>query len=155
MIVSKLKIKNSSFGWARTQCTPKIVQKYKTCIKNLQTAMETELSNLPESVRAWFANKYDDGIVDLTDLTEEELQALLDAEAEEDMLAELEKSKKKEQNGPWDVECQCKPARILKSVKKVTLLEGEIICGTCNQKFGRPNPDLSFIDNLMANDTQS
>lgn len=155
MIVSKLKIKNSSFGWARTQVTPKVVQKYKTCIKNLQAAMETELSNLPESVRAWFANKYDDGIVDLTDLTEEELQALLDAEAEEEMLADIEKAKKKEQNGPWDVECQCNPPRVLKSVKKVTLLEGSIICGICMSEFARPNPDLAMIDSLTANDTQS
>ena len=155
MIVSKLKIKNSSFGWARTQCTPAIVQKYKKSIKNLQTAMETELSNLPEAVRAWFANKYDDGIVDLTELTEEELQKLLDAEAEEDMAADLDKEKKKERDGPWDLECQCNPTRILKSVKKVTILEGDIICGNCKQKFGRPNPDLALIDSLLAIDTKA
>jgi len=70
-------------------------------------------------------------------------------------VADLEKAKKKEQNGPWDVECQCDSPRVLKSVKKVTLLEGSIICGICMGEFARPNPEMALIDSLTANDTQS
>lgn len=77
-----------------------IVQKYKTVIKNLQSVMKTELTNLPEAVRKWFATKYDDGIIDLSNLTDEEIQDLLDAEAEEEGMIEIEKVEKKKRDGP-------------------------------------------------------
>jgi len=155
MVVSVLKKGKSSFGWARTQCTPSIVQKYKTVIKNLQSVMETELTNLPEAVRKWFATKYDDGIVDLSNLTDEEIQDLLDAEAEEEGKKEAEKVEKKKRDGPWDLECRCSPTRILKSVKKVTYLEGDLICGLCNSKFDKPNAALLSLEGLMAEDNKS
>ena len=77
-----------------------IVQKYKTVIKNLQSVMKTELTNLPEAVRKWFATKYDDGIIDISNLTDEEIQDLLDAEAEEEGMIEIEKVEKKKRDGP-------------------------------------------------------
>lgn len=135
MVCEKMQSGKTSFGWAITKMTPDTVQKYKTPIKNLKSVIDSQLVNLPPAVREWYAKNYDDGIIDLANLTEEEIQAILDADAEEQANVELEKKKKKARDGPWDLECKCPMPRILKSIRKVTYLEGDIICGECNQKF--------------------
>ena len=141
MVCQQLKSGSTSFGWAITKMTPQTVLKYKDEIANLKETINSELVNLPPAVREWYAKKYDDGTIDLTNLTDEEIQDILDAAEQEDAEKEREKKEKKERDGPWDLECKCSPSRILKSVKKVTYLEGDIICGTCNSKFEKKAND--------------
>ena len=63
-------------------------------------------------------------MIDIGNLTDEEIQKILDDEAEEQEQAEADKKEKKRRDGPWDLQCKCGPSRILKSVKKVAYLEG-------------------------------
>lgn len=153
MVVQQLKIGKNSFGWANTRMTPDTVQKYREAIQNLKTAIESELENLPPAVREWYARKYDDGLIDIGNLTDEEIQKILDDEAEEQQQAETDKKEKKRRDGPWDLQCKCSPSRILKSVKKVAYLEGPIVCGVCNERFEKPLEPEDF--ELMLADTQT
>ena len=156
MVVQQLKIGNNSFGWANTRMTPDTVQKYREAIQSLKTAIESQLENLPPEVAEWYARKYDDGLIDIGNLTDEEIQKILDDEAEEQQQAETDKKEKKRRDGPWDLQCKCSPSRILKSVKKVAYLEGPIICGICNERFEKPleaeDFELILADNHTAQD---
>ena len=94
MVVQQLKIGNSSFGWANTRMTPDTVQKYREAIQSLKTAIESQLENLPPEVAEWYARKYDDGMIDIGNLTDEEIQKILDDEAEEQEQAEADKKRR-------------------------------------------------------------
>ena len=152
MVCQQLKSGSTSFGWAITKMTPDTVLKYKEQISNLKKTINTELVNLPPAVREWYAKKYDDGTIDLTNLTDEEIQDILDAAEQEDADKDQEKKEKKARNGPWDLECKCSPSRILKSVKKVTYLEGDILCGTCGTKFEKMQKNDLFL--VIASDSK-